>query len=113
MSKVLTGLLEIHIDHEGLCKGCAQGKNTKNPFPSSNKKAKGNLDIVHSDMCEPMPTNSLSGNVYYVSFIDDFSRNTWIYFLKGNDEVFVKFKEFKVLVENLSEKNIKNLRSDN
>ena len=64
-------------------------------------------------MCGPMSTNSLSRYVYYVSFIDDYSRNTWIYFLKRKDEVFEKFKEFKALVKNLSEKNIKILISDN
>ena len=51
--------------------------------------------------------------VYYVSFIDDFSCNTWIYFLKAKSVFFNKFKEFKVLVENLSEKKLKTLRSDN
>ena len=56
---------------------------------------------------------SLSGYVYYVTFIDDYSRNTWVYFLKSKDEGFGKFKEFKALVENLSEINIKIIRSDN
>ena len=51
---------------------------------------------------QPMPTTSLSGYVYYVSFIDEYSHKTWIYFLKRKDEVFEKFKEFKDLVENLS-----------
>ena len=60
-----------------------------------------------------MSTTSLSGYVYYVSFIDDFSCNTWIYFLKDKSEVFNNFKEFKALVENLSEKKIKILRSNN
>ena len=60
-----------------------------------------------------MTVTSLSGYVYYVSFIDDYSRKTWIYFLKGKNEVFNKFKEFKALVENLSEKKIKIFRSDN
>ena len=60
-----------------------------------------------------MSATSLSRYVYYVSFIDDFSRKTWIYFLKGKNEVFSKFKEFKALVENLSEKKIKIFRSDN
>jgi hypothetical protein len=101
------------VNHEGIFKGCTQGKNVKNPFPSSNNKAKGALDIVHSDVCGPMSVTSLSGYVYYVSFIDDFSHNTWIYFLKAKGEVFNKFKEFKVLVENLSEKKIKILRLDN
>ena len=60
-----------------------------------------------------MSSSSLSGYVYYVSFIDDFSRMTWIYFMKNKDEVFNKFKEFKALIENHTEKNIKIFRSDN
>ena len=50
--------------------------------------------------------------LYYVSFIDDFSRKTWIYFLKGKSEVFSKFKEYKALVENQADRKDKNLRSD-
>jgi hypothetical protein len=46
---------------------------------------------------------SLSGYVYYVSFIDDYSCKTWIYLLKEKNEVFGKFKDFKALVENLTE----------
>ena len=45
--------------------------------------------------------------MYYVSFIDDFSRKTWIYFMKNKDEVFSKFNEFKALIENHTEKKIK------
>ena len=51
--------------------------------------------------------------MYYVSFIDEFSRNTWIYFLKKKSEVFDRFKEFKALVENQTKKKIKMLRTDN
>jgi hypothetical protein len=60
-----------------------------------------------------MPSTSLSGYVYYVPFIDDYSRKTWVYFLKSKDEAFGKFKEFKALIENLSERKIKILKSDN
>ena len=60
-----------------------------------------------------MSSISLSGYVYYVSFIDDFSRKTWIYFMKNKDEVFNKFKEFKALIENHTKKKIKIFRSDN
>ena len=103
--KVLTSLPEIQTNREGVCKGCAQGKNIKNPFPSNNSKEKGILNIVHSYVCGPMSTTSLSRYAYYVSFIDEYSRKTWIYFLKRKDEVFEKFKEFKALVQNLSKKN--------
>jgi transposase InsO family protein len=53
------------------------------------------------------------GYVYYLSFIDDYSRKTWVYCLKSKDEVLGKFKEFKALVKNLFERKIKKVRSDN
>jgi hypothetical protein len=55
-----------------------------------------------------MPSSSISGYVYYVSFIDE----TWVYLLKSKDEVFNKFNEIKILIENLSERKIKILRLD-
>ena len=109
----MTGIPELQVNHEGVCKVCAQGKNVKSLFLSSDSKAKGTLDIVHSDVCGSMTATSLSRYVYYVSFIDDYSRKTWIYFLKGKNEVFNKFKEFKALVENLSKKKIRFFRSNN
>ncbi|WP_238336988.1 hypothetical protein, partial [Mannheimia haemolytica] len=70
------------------------------------------LELVHSDAFEPVKVPSMGKSVYYVSFIDDFSRNTWIYFLKKKYEVFDRFKEFKALVENQIEKKMKVLRTD-
>ena len=111
--KVVERLLEIQAKHEGVCKGCAKGKNTKKTFPSSERKAKGISKVIHFDVCGPMSSNTLSGYVYYVSFIDEFSRKTWIYFMKNKDEVFSKFKELKALIKNHKENNIKTFRSDN
>ena len=70
-SKYVEGLPKIQEKHEGVCKGCAKGKNTKKTFRSSERKAKGILEIIHSDVCGPMSSNSLSGYVYYFSFIVD------------------------------------------
>ena len=61
VSKVVTGLPDLKIDHEGTCKGCARGKNIKNPFPKSETKNKGTLELIHYDVCAPMPSISLSG----------------------------------------------------
>ena len=106
-------LPEIQEKDEGICKECAHSKNVKKTFPMSEKKAKGILEIVHSNVCRPMSCISLRGYVYYVSFIDDFSRKTWRYLLKWKNKVFNKFKKFKALVENQNERKIKTLRSDN
>jgi len=51
--------------------------------------------------------------MYYVSFIDEFSRNAWIYFLRNESKIFDSFKEFKDLVGNWTEKKIKVLRTNN
>jgi hypothetical protein len=67
---------------------------------ASEHKLRGILDLVHLDVCGPMSSTSLTGNIYYISFIDDSSRKTWIYFMKTKDEVFSRFQEFKALVEN-------------
>jgi hypothetical protein len=60
-----------------------------------------------------VPVPSLGKSLYCVSFIDYFSRNTWIYFLRKKSEVFDKFKEFKALVENQIDKKIKVFRTEN
>ena len=62
----------MNIEDEGTYKGCACGKNIKNPFPKSETKTKGTLELINSDVCGPMPSTSLSGYEYYFTFIDDF-----------------------------------------
>jgi hypothetical protein len=62
---------------------------------------------------EPMHVPSLGKYEYYVSFIDDFSRNTWIYFFQKKSEFFGKFKEFKALMKNQTMNKIKVRRTDN
>jgi hypothetical protein len=109
---MVTGLPEIQIQHKGLCRGCALGKNIKGSLSSDNR-SKQILDLIHSDVCGPMIVASLNGYLYYVLFIDDHSRKTWIYFLKNKDGVLAKFQEFKARVENLTGRNIKVLRLDN
>ena len=63
------------------------GKSIKKPLPQSGYKSKEPLDLVHSDVCGPMSVHSFSGYSYCVTFIDDYSRKTWIYFLMAKSEV--------------------------
>ena len=64
---------------------CAPGKYTEIDFPSSDNRAICILDSVHSYVCGPMSLVSLKGFEYYVTFIDDLSMKTWIYFMKTKD----------------------------
>src|SRR4051812_25056485 len=60
-----------------------------------------------------MSVPSIGGSWYFITFINDKSRMTFVYFLKQKDEVFEKFRNFKILVENQTDKQVKILRSDN
>ena len=88
LKEIMTGMLDFSTEHHEVCKGCVMGKYTKTSFPSSDSRTEGILDLIHSYICGPMSSPSLSGYEYYVTFIDDHSRKTWIYFMKTKDEVF-------------------------
>jgi len=63
-------------------------------------------------VCGPLEVPSLGGNKYFISFVDEFSRKTWLYLIKVKSEAFDMFQKFKVLVEKHSGKSIKVLRND-
>ena len=71
------------------------------------------LDLVHLFLIEPLPTPSYGGSMYVLTFIYDFSRFCWVYFLKLKSEVFETLKVWKALVENQCGNKIKVLRIDN
>ena len=88
LRNMVTSLSEFGAEHQGVCRGCALGKNAKASFSSSDSRSKGILDLVHSDVCGPMLVPSSSGYLYYVTFIDDYFRRTWIFFMKTPDDIF-------------------------
>ena len=72
-----------------LCEGCILGKQHKESFPVGKSiRAKAPLEIVHSALCGPMQMPSLASSHYVLTFIDDYTRKTWVYFLKQKIEVF-------------------------
>ena len=69
------------------------------------------LELIHTDVWTS-PILSISGCKYYVVFVDDYSRYTWIYPLYNKSDVFQSFVKFKLLVENQFSSIIKQLQSD-
>ena len=95
------------------CESCILGKQHREKFVSGvSYRAKAPLEIVHMDLCGPIQMPSLNGCVYFMTFIDDFSRKTWLYLLTQKFEAFEVFKRFKSMVENESGKSIKILSFD-
>jgi len=83
---LVNGLPHIHHPDQ-LCEACIFGKNHRIPFVKEPWHAKFPLEFVHTDVCGLMNISSIGGNKYFLTFIDDFSRKTWIYLLKSK-EVF-------------------------
>jgi hypothetical protein len=92
LREIVIDLQEFSIEKHGVCKRCTLAKHVKATFPSNEHRSKEILDLIHSDVCGLMLVVSIIGSMYYVSFIDDFSRKIWIYFLKTKDEVFSRFQ---------------------
>jgi hypothetical protein len=84
------------MNNESPCESCILGKHKRDNFPTSSNREKEHLELVHTNLCGPMQTQSIGGSFYFLTFIDDFSRKIWIYFLKNKSDTFSKFKEFKV-----------------
>lgn len=95
------------------CVACIMGKQANKPFPTKGSRAKGILDLVHSDVAGPMSVSSWGGANYILTFTDDYTRKSFVYLMKNKSEVTQKFKYFKVMVENQTNKKIKILRTDN
>ena len=107
------GLLES-LDYESLdaCEPCLMGKMTKTPFSGTMERATDLLEIIHTDVCDPMSVDARGEYHYFLTFIDDLSIYGYIYLRKHQSETFEKFKEFQSEVENHRNKKIKFLRSD-
>ena len=94
------------------CEVCLSGKLTASRFPASSQKDTVILDIVLTDICGPMRTESRGKVKYFITFIDDCSRWTTVYFLRNKNDALRVFKEFKEYVEKQGRR-IKRLQSDN
>lgn len=94
------------------CVVCCEGKQTRLPFPTTGTRSNQVLEVIHGDVCGPMETISIGGSKYFLLLVDDFTRMSFVYFLKTKDEVFKYFQEFKTMVEKQQGRNIKIFRSD-
>ncbi|CAM8988176.1 unnamed protein product [Rhodiola kirilowii] len=94
-----------------ICNACQQGKSRQLPFHTSSYVTTMPLELIFSDVWGPTQT-SVHGFRYYVSFVDAFSRFTWIYLLKRKNEVYEIFRKFQVHVERLLSHKILRVQTD-
>jgi len=97
------------------CESCLLGKYSHNSFPSSvSQRASSPFALVHSNIWGPSRVKSNLGFQYFVTFIDDYSRCTWLFLMKNHSELFSIFQSFFFNeIENQFGVSIQILRSDN
>ena len=89
-----------------------EGKLTKRSFSTKGEKAKEPLGLIHYDACGPLNVQERGGYEYFVTFIDDYSRNGYAYLMQRKSKTFGKFKEFNAEVEKRLGNDIKIIRPD-
>ena len=111
--EAIRDLPKIVKPHNSVCKHCQHGKQTRASFKIKEHMTSHPLEIIHTDLCGPTITKSLQGDHYFMLLIDDYTRMTWVAFLKEKTEAFQKLKNFTAMAENESGMKIKCLRSYN
>ena len=94
------------------CTSFQMGQIHKLPFPTSQTIYYAPLQLVEANIWGSSPILSPNSNKFYITFIDVFSRFTWIYFLKRKFEAFDCFIHFKTQAENQLNTKIKIFQSD-
>jgi hypothetical protein len=96
------------------CKSCKIAKTRRTTFKSiSSIRSSKPLELLHMDLCGPLPVVSNGGRKYFLTIIDDFSRKVSVYIVKHKYDVFEIFKQFQVRAERLLNLKILNIRTDN
>nr|GEX70355.1 retrovirus-related Pol polyprotein from transposon TNT 1-94 [Tanacetum cinerariifolium] len=104
--------LKFEIDH--LCSACVMGKSTKkthkSKFEDTNQEK---LYLLHMDICRPMRVESINGKKYFLVIIDDYSRFTWVKFLRSKDETLDFIIRFLKMIQVRLKVPVCYIRTDN
>ncbi|PKU76067.1 Retrovirus-related Pol polyprotein from transposon TNT 1-94 [Dendrobium catenatum] len=113
LHKIASSQPHLHIvSHSNTCHSCNTNKNHKLVFEPAKNRSTKILELLHSDVWGPAPVKSNSGYLYYVLFIDDCTRFTWLFPMQHKSEVSNIFITFKSYIEKLTSRKIKSIRTD-
>nr|GEX65116.1 hypothetical protein [Tanacetum cinerariifolium] len=101
---LILGLPKFKYHKEHLCPSCEQGKSNRASHPPKLvPNSRQRLHLLHMDLCGPMRISSINGKRYVLVIVDDYSRYTWVHFLRSKDEapeVIITFlKRITVLLQ--------------
>ncbi|GJW55561.1 retrovirus-related pol polyprotein from transposon TNT 1-94 [Tanacetum coccineum] len=111
---LVDGLLKFKYTKDHLCSSCEHGKSKKASLPAKLvPSTESKLELLHMDLCGPMRVASINGKIYILMIVDDYSRYTWVYFLRTKDEAPDMIIDFVNQVQRNLKAQILTIRTDN
>nr|GFC50869.1 retrovirus-related Pol polyprotein from transposon TNT 1-94 [Tanacetum cinerariifolium] len=108
------GLLKVKFEKDHLCSACAMGKSMKKSYkPKSKDTNQEKLYLLHMDLYGPMRIESVNGKKYILIVIDDYSRFTWVKFLRLKDEAPDFIIKFLKMIQVQLKVPVRYIRTDN
>jgi hypothetical protein len=99
LSRLYPSLFEKANNKKPMRDACELGKHTRSSYASSGSRSFCLFNLIHSNVWEPYSTTTLNEVRYFVSFIDYFSRITWLYLIKNKSDMLACFKDFHKIVQ--------------
>nr|GFC61432.1 retrovirus-related Pol polyprotein from transposon TNT 1-94 [Tanacetum cinerariifolium] len=110
----VSGLPKFKYHKEHLCPSCEQGKSKRASHPPKHvPNSKQRLLLLHMDLCGLMRIASINGKRYVLVIVDDYSRYTWVYFLRSKDKAPEVIKTFLKSITILLQSPVIIIRTDN
>ncbi|GKB74231.1 retrovirus-related pol polyprotein from transposon TNT 1-94 [Tanacetum coccineum] len=111
---LVRGLPKLKFEKDHVCSACVMGKSTKKPHkPKSEDTNQEKLYLLHMDLCGPMRVASVNGKKYILVIVDDFSRFTWVKFLRSKDEAPDFIIKFLKMIQVRLKVPVRRIRTDN
>nr|GEV48652.1 retrovirus-related Pol polyprotein from transposon TNT 1-94 [Tanacetum cinerariifolium] len=108
------GTVKFGNDHVAKIIACAMGKSTKKTHkPKSEDTNQEKLYLLHMDLCGPMRVESINGKKYILVIVDDYSRFTWVKFLRSKDETLDFIIKFLKMIQVRLKVPVRRIRTDN
>ena len=112
--ELVNGLPKLSFDKDKLCSACEKGKHHSSSFKSKQTSSVTEcFQLMHMDLFGPVSSPSFGGKRYCLVIVDEYSRYTWVFFLKAKGDATQEVISFIKKMENLNNCSVKHLRSDN
>nr|GEY28705.1 retrovirus-related Pol polyprotein from transposon TNT 1-94 [Tanacetum cinerariifolium] len=111
---LVQGLPRLKFERDHLCSACQLGKRKKHTHkPKAENTNLEVLNTLHIDLCGPMRVQTINGKKYILVIVDDYSRFTWVKFLRSKDETSDVVIKFITQIQVGLNKTIRYIRTDN